>query len=204
MKALCVSNDSRMFKVDGKDLPVDRIPGFEERLESAGLPIPGCGGDDLAYSAFDRFRMPATEMFGGRFTEVRNLASAISGAGMAIISGRYGLVGEEDLLLPYRCYVESRQDVELLQQRTGFMESLRQQHAHNDVLLLFLPRAYLEHLLTHWQGSMDRMLVVTSPRLFPELEARGATCLPRRGPRVGSANAEAVRRMVNGGADAGI
>ncbi len=203
MRALCVSNDSRIFRTDGRNNPAERIPGLMERLERTGLPFPGCEGDDSLYGFLEDYRAPAKEFFGGRFTEVRNLASSLPGAELAVISGRYGLVDGEELLLPYRCYVESKEEVGMLQRRTRFVEALQSRHADHD-LLLFLPRAFMECILSRWQGPMDRTIAVTSPSLFPELESRGAACLPRRGPRVGSANAESIRRMVEGGADAGI
>jgi hypothetical protein len=184
MRTLIITNDSQMFLPGWMGNP-KRGVGYEEYKNSLSF-----GTDQV------EVYLPAWEMFGGRFTEIRRLRERLSEmvpTDLDIISGEYGLISSEMTICPYDRPMDSPTEVLGLESRTRFSSDVVRRIGEHGLTVVLLPKAFVSFLLD--KGSFECMehgIVITSPSLFDRFEGDGILLLERMGARVGSKNAERV------------
>ena len=140
----------------------------------------------------------AEEMFAGRMTEVKNLVSSlseVSSVSFGIISGKYGFIPSNYVVMPYDNVPECKEDYEELQNRTDYAGKIE-----------FVTRGFFDRIVVCVPKDMfalikdslpdDKVIAVTNPCYEEECSRRGWTYLHRNGARVGNENAKRIREIV--------
>lgn len=140
----------------------------------------------------------AYEMFGGRVTEVKNLVERLSEhaqVSFGIISGQYGFVPANYVVMRYPNVPSCREEYQEAQDRTDYAGKIA-----------FLTRGFFDRIVVCVPKDMfaiirdslpdGRVIAVTSPEFEDYCVGRGWTFLPRSGARVGSANADRIEGIV--------
>ena len=140
----------------------------------------------------------AYEMFGGRFTEVKNLAERLkkyAQVSFGVISGQFGFVPSNYVIMDYDNVPSCKEEYEELQERTDFVGKIE-----------FITRGFFDRVIVCVPKDMFAMLIdslprgkviaVTSPDFKDVCEERGWTFLPRSGARVGSDNADRICEFI--------
>lgn len=140
----------------------------------------------------------AYEMFGGRLTEVKNLVDSLSDmctVSFGIISGRYGFIPSNYVVMPYDNVPDSKEGYEELQERTDYAGKIRYVSQNFfDRIVVCVPKDMFAIIKDSLPDG--RVIAVTNPCYEEECDRRGWTYLPRSGARVGKDNAERIREMV--------
>lgn len=103
MRVLVLSSCVATKKYDPEKEPLKSI------LEERSLPIPECDleNEERYRKALNQFVLPASIMYQGSFSFVRELVNTIRKKGdevqFLIISARYGVMDENTLIIPYKC-----------------------------------------------------------------------------------------------------
>ncbi len=140
----------------------------------------------------------AEEMFGGRLTEVKNLVHSlteVSNVSFGIISGKYGFIPANYVVMPYDNVPECKEDYEELQERTDYAEKIRYVCQNFfDRIIVCVPKDMFAII----KGSLPdgKVIAVTNACYEAECAERGWTYLPRVGARVGKENAERIKGIV--------
>ncbi len=156
----------------GRGRNLEDIPGFVETLEENDLNIPT---DDLENE--ERYRevlkeylRPSTLMFSGMFREVKGFYEDIEemvDVDLYVISGRYGLVKDDEEIIPYDAYVDSKDALQGLDDRTALTDDIVEVANSVDLSMFFMATRYLEHLLD--RNVFDRIdtdIIVVSGKTF--------------------------------------
>ena len=140
----------------------------------------------------------AAEMFGGRLTEVKNLVNSlgeVSNVSFGIITGRYGFIPANYVVMPYDNVPECKEDYEEVQERTDYAEKIRYVCQNFfDRIIVCVPKdmfAIIKDSL-----PKGKVIAVTNPCYEQECKERGWTYLHRNGARVGKENAERIMEIV--------
>jgi len=141
----------------------------------------------------------AFEMFGGRLTEVKKLVARldeISEVSFGIISGKYGFIPANYVVMKYDNVPESKEEYEELQERTDYVGKIGYIcQSFFDKIIVCVPKdmfALIKDVLPD-----GKVIAVTNPIFKEECEKRGWTHLPRNGARVGNENADEIVRIVS-------
>lgn len=141
----------------------------------------------------------AEEMFGGRLTEVKNLVQSlteISNVSFGIISGKYGFIPANYVIMPYDNVPECKEDYEELQERTDYAEKIRYVCQNFfDRIIVCVPKDMFAIIKDSFPNG--KVIAVTNPCYEEECARRGWTYLPRVGARVGKDNAEKIREIID-------
>lgn len=149
----------------------------------------------------------ASDMFGGRVTEVRNLVDRLDSAvddrgrklcevSFGIITTRYGFVPGSYQITDYPEVMSDRAGYEEADARKGYVEQTSFLMRPFDLTVLCVPNDMFAMFLDRGEMPDGRVVAVTSQRFKAECEAHGWVWLERRGARVGSANADEIERVV--------
>ncbi len=106
--------------------------------------------EDQYLDILNEFIRPARYMFAGPFTEVRDFTEKLSesiSTKLYIISGRYGLLKDDDRIIPYISNIQNIHDLQKLDERTKFSKKMAELAEKHDFLIISLPRFYLSYLL---------------------------------------------------------
>ena len=140
----------------------------------------------------------AFDMFAGRMTEVKNLVeslSEISHVSFGIISGKYGFVPSNYVVMPYDNVPGCKEDYEELQERTDYAEKIRYVCQNFfDRIVVCVPKDMFAIIKDSLPNG--KVIAVTNPCYEEECTSRGWTYLHRNGARVGKENAERIREIV--------
>jgi hypothetical protein len=120
-------------------------------LRSRGLKVPSFDIEleDTYREVLRQFMKPASEMYGGSFRAIRNLAKAFRRLGkqvdVYVISARYGLISEREVILPYNATLKGL-DIDAIRnwsKRLGLEKKLMELvEKPYDVIIVALPREY--------------------------------------------------------------
>lgn len=147
---------------------------------------------------------PARTMFAGMFTEVRDFKDNLSNCNISlyIISGRYGLLGEDEIIIPYVSNISSTNDIEILDKRTGFSQRMLEKTTESNIVIILLPIQFISYLLTiDWfslLNSNSTIVLVTSKHFKEKFsDMPNIKLLERRGvARMGSYNREEIISII--------
>ena len=140
----------------------------------------------------------AFEMFGGRVTEVEKLVCEIEeicNVSFGIITGRYGFIPADYVVMPYTEVPSCKEDYEELQERKDYAGKIRQMCSPIfDRIVVCVPKDMFAIIKDHLPDG--RVIAVTNPVFEDECAKRGWTYLRRNGARVGNENAEKILEIV--------
>ena len=140
----------------------------------------------------------AFEMFGGRVTEVEKLVcdiEEICNVSFGIISGRFGFIPADYVVMPYDNVPSCKEDYEELQERTDYAGKIKQMATPIfDKIIVCVPKDMFSIIKDSLPDG--RVIAVTSPIYEEECKQRGWTFLPRSGARVGDENRDKILEIV--------
>ncbi len=140
----------------------------------------------------------AYEMFGGRLTEVKNLVERLSEhaqMSFGIISGQYGFIPANYVVMPYDNVPSDKAGYLELQERTDYAGKIEfVTKGFFDRIVVCVPKDMFDILKTRLPDN--RVIAVTSPEYEEYCNMRGWTFLPRSGARVGNENADRIEEIV--------
>jgi len=147
---------------------------------------------------------PAKNMFAGMFAEVRDFNEYLSESlksSFYIISGRYGLLAENESIIPYSSHIKDETDLVNLSRRTDFTQKMLVNAKYSDVILIFLPSHFINYLLTvKWFDHFDSesIIIVSSKQLRNQFSNKSnITVLERKGvARIGVKNREIIMEII--------
>ena len=119
----------------------------------------------------------------------------ISHVSFGIISGKYGFVPSNYVVMPYDNVPECKEDYEELQERTDYAEKIRYVCQNFfDRIVVCVPKDMFAIIKDSLPNG--KVIAVTNPCYEEECTSRGWTYLHRNGARVGKENAERIREIV--------
>ena len=140
----------------------------------------------------------AFEMFGGRVTEVEKLVCDIEEicyVSFGIISGRFGFIPADYVVMPYDNVPSCKEDYEELQERTDYAGKIRQFTVEAfDKIVVCVPKDMFAIIKDSLPDG--RVIAVTNEIYKEECARRGWTYLPRVGARVGNENHEKILEII--------
>lgn len=159
----------------GKGIDITADPKILSLMESHNLAVPqdDIEIEDKYCEILHEFIRPARSMFAGMFAEVRIFADIVSEfaqTDLYILSGRYGLIQENEEIIPYSHHIKTEKDLEILDQRTDFSNLMVDVANNHEIIILLLPKHYLMYLLKC--GYFDRLdknlsiFIVSSKKLL--------------------------------------
>lgn len=136
-----------------KGLDIEKDDELVRLLKKHNSTIPS---DDLANEEnykiiLKTYVRSAKYMFSGMFSEVRdfsNRLATITPTDLYIISGRYGLINENDSIIPYSKNVKTISDLKNLDKNTGFAKKIHTLVNEHSLIIFLLPSQYIKYLLT--------------------------------------------------------
>jgi hypothetical protein len=115
-------------------------------------------------------------MFAGMFGEVRifyNLLKEILPAELYIVSGRYGIIREDEEIIPYSAHIETIEDLERLNNRTHFLKAMLDAASDKRFIIMCFPSHYFQFMIKEgWfeKISMEHLFfIVTGANMKSEL-----------------------------------
>ncbi|HQD25884.1 MAG TPA: hypothetical protein PKV78_05005 [Methanoculleus thermophilus] len=176
-------------------------------LAEHGLGIPA---DDLdregAYREILKdYLRPARAMYAGMFSEVRSFVDELGGvcnADLYILSGRYGLINQNDEIIPHKYHIDTIEKLHDLDAALGFSTKLREICTGRTALIFCLPKHYIAYLNSiGWFETIPggTGVVMITSKEFADLETSHTNIrvLPRRGVcRVGRENRKKILDVI--------
>lgn len=139
----------------------------------------------------------AFEMFGGRMTEVKNLVndlSEICHVSMAVISGKYGFIPANFVVMKYDEVPDSKEDYEKLQKERDYASEVAKYSALYDKTVICVPKDMFSLIKDKLPDG--KIIAVTNPMFKEECQKRRWSFYERKGARVGSENAAAIKEEI--------
>jgi len=133
------------------------------------------------------FVRPSILMFSGMFSEIRGFYEKIEDivdVDLYVISGRYGLVKDDEKIIPYDAYVENKKGAQELDERTNFSKQILEIANDVDLSMFFMATRYIQHIID--QGLLKQieseMIVVSGKTIIDEIDdIENVTGLKKRG-----------------------
>lgn len=143
--------------------------------------------------------VPAEDLFGGRFTEVRNLRNQLAckvKVKLAIVTRKYGLIEGEERITPYLGYVSNTQGICEIEENFALCETIRKMIDACDMAIICLPKNILSFFIRNQVFSKKSKIVfITTEDLAINLKGDYFITMPRRGARVGKDNAQRLLQI---------
>lgn len=140
----------------------------------------------------------AFEMFGGRITEVEKLVCDIEDicyVSFGIISGRFGFIPADYVVMPYDNVPSCKEDYEDLQARVDYAGAIKKYSMHAfDKIVVCVPKDMFPIIMDSLPEG--KVIAVTNEIYKDECAKRGWTYMPRVGARVGNANHEEILEII--------
>ena len=190
----------------GRGIDITEDPTIVSLLERHHLAIPhdDIEIEDQYREILNEFIRPTRSMFAGMFAEVRIFADTISDfaqTDLYIISGRYGLIQENEEIIPYSHHIQTEQDLEILDKRTDFSNLMVDTANNHEIVIMLLPKHYLMYLLKC--GCFDRfnkklsIIIVSTKKLQLDISDHSVNVLERKGvARLGEKNRDEILKFI--------
>lgn len=194
-------------KRQGRGIDVAKNENLVAILRKNNLQIPGndIQFEDLYRDVLQDYIRSAKNMYAGMFIEVRDLVDSlnkISKASLFVISGRYGLLEENDLIIPYSFSIKSESDLIQLDTKHSFVNKMNEKATDADIIMCFLPSYFIKFLLNvNWFKKLDSnktVILVSSKNLEQSfVHSSNIKLLERKGvTRIGKQNRDAILELV--------
>lgn len=148
----------------------------------------------------------AYDIFGGRATEVKNLFDRIRdeevdgkpmcSISMGFITGQFGFVPSNYVIMPYKNVMESRKDYEHYQDEKDYLSQLAYVAPMFDRIIICVPKDMLSLIMEYDVLPKDKVIAVTSLENREKCTERGWLFLERKGARVGNDNADRIFKEI--------
>lgn len=176
-------------------------------LTAKGLQIPRNDlNNEIEYrEVLKEYIRPAKYMYAGIFSEIRDFVDELSplcNAEMYIISGRYGLINQDDDTIPYLYPLDSKEKVLFLDGSSGFSNKILDLCADKLILILCLQKHYIAYLETiGWFEKIpqDKTVIMVASNEFLNLsdKFKNIKFYPRKGVcRLGKRNKENIKHFI--------
>ena len=152
------------------------------------------------------FIRPANQMYGGMFTEVRYFGQKLSSlmpTQINFISGRYGLISENQEIIPYYYQIETTKHLEVADNKLQICEKINRILENNEIILFLLPKQYVEYFIKNgiFRKNLNKThLIVVSSDEFREYFSQipNVLFLRRIGvARIGEGNRKKILEYIN-------
>ncbi len=194
-------------KTQGRGIDIAKNDILVAILKKNNLQIPGndIQFEDLYRDVLQDYIRPAKNMYAGMFFEVRDLVDSlnkISKVSLYIISGRYGLLEENDLIIPYSFSIKSESDLIQLDTKHSFVNKMKEKAIDADIVICLLPSYFIKYLLkVNWFEKLDSkktVILVSSKNLEQSfVHSLNVKLLERKGvARIGKLNRNAILELV--------
>lgn len=125
--------------------------GINALLAASGLQMPGNDlNNEIEYrEVLKDYIRPARCMYAGTFSEIRDFANElrpICNAELYIISGRYGLINQDDDIIPYLYPLNSKEKLQYLDGSSGFSSKICDLCVDKSILIVCLQKHYISYL----------------------------------------------------------
>lgn len=191
----------------GKGIDITKNPKIISLLESHNLAVPhdDVEIEDQYREVLHEFMRSARSMFAGMFVEARIFAETVSEfaqTDLYIVSGRYGLIQENEEILPYSNHIRTENDLEILDERTDFSNLMVDAANDHDIMIVLLPKHYLMYLFKC--GCFDRfnkqlsIIIVSTKKLQSDFsDYNNVNVLERKGvARLGEKNRDEILKFI--------
>ncbi len=165
-------------QVVGKASDIRKNANVLDALKKANLDVPRDDTDfeDIYRKALREFVRPARLMFAGMFGEIRifyDILREILPTELYIVSGRYGLVKENQEIIPYSAHIETVEDLERLDNRTYFLKAMLDASSDKQFIIMCFPSHYFQSLIKEgWFekiGTEHLFFIVAGSNIINEL-----------------------------------
>jgi cytoplasmic iron level regulating protein YaaA (DUF328/UPF0246 family) len=189
----------------GQDIENDEILVKLLKTQNWGIPSDDLENEENYKILLKNYMRPAKYMFSGIFSEVRqfsNILAAIAPSDLYILSGRYGLINENDLIIPYSKNVKTVHELQNLDKISGFVEKIHTLINKYSLIIFLLPNQYIKYFIS--KGIFESIskncsvVIITGTQngkilsKYPKL-----TILPRRGvTRLGDKNRSKIIEII--------
>ena len=193
----------------GRGIDITEDPKILSLLKSHNLAVPhnDIEIEDQYRDILYEFIRPARLMFAGMFTEVGFFADTVSEfvqTDLYIISGRYGLIQENEEIVPYSHHIQTEQDLKVLDKQTDFSNRMIDAANNHEIMIMLLPKHYIKYLLK--RGCFDRfdkklsIIIVSTKSLQSDLsDYSNVNVLKRKGvARLGEKNRDEILKFITG------
>lgn len=157
---------------------------------------------------FYKYLRPAKEMFySSAFVEISNFSQKLSTllpSEIFFISGRYGLIHESELIIPYHFHIKDQKNVELIDEKTNLLNKMTLASEKASIIILLLPMHYIDYFMNNeWFDSISKtkqIILVTSMDFNHLADThQNITILPRKGvARIGKVNSNKIIEIIKG------
>lgn len=189
----------------GQDIEKDNELILLLNTNNLQIPSDDLGNEAVYRTTLKKYLRPAKFMFSGMFSEVRafsNQLATLTPTDLFIISGRYGIVNQDDFVIPYSKNVKTVAELRILNTNTGFVHKIQDLMTQSPVTIFLLPSEYVKFFLL--QGVFDSIprdrsiIVVTNAQNAAILDGYpNFIILPRKGvARLGYKNWEKILHIV--------
>ncbi len=134
------------------------------------------------------------EIFGGRYTEVRNFcnrASLMYDVKISVITGEHGLITSPHCINRYEKITNSKEDYIKLEKRFCYSKTVWEESKSTDALILFVPKDMTEIILQRCDTNC-KLITVTNFTPKYELINPNWHLIERKGARIGKKNEKII------------
>lgn len=131
-----------------------------------------------------------SEIFGGRYTEVRNFcnrASLMHEVKISVITGEYGVITSPYHICKYKKITDSKEDYVKLEKRFCYSKKIWEESKSSDVLILFVPKDMTEIILQRC-NDICKLISVTNFAPKNKIVNPNWYLIERKGARIGKKN----------------
>jgi len=215
LKILVVTEDSRTVLPSrnkwrtklGTGVNLQDHDEIKALLTAKGLQIPKNDlNNEIEYrEILKEYIRPAKYMYAGIFSEIRDFIDElcpICDAEMYIISGRYGLINQDDDIIPYLYPLDSKEKVLCLDRSSDFSSKILDLCADKLILILCLQKhyiAYLEAIGWFEKIPQDKTVIMVASNEFLNLsdKFKNIKFYSRKGVcRLGKRNKEDIKHFI--------
>lgn len=149
-------------------------------LAASGLQMPGNDlNNEIEYRAVLKdYIRPARYMYAGTFSEIRDFADElcpICDVELCIISGRYGLIDQDEDIIPYLYPLDSREKLQYLDEISEFSSKILDLCVDKSILIVCLQKhyiSYLDSIVWFEKIPKDTTVIMVAGNEFIDLSAK--------------------------------
>jgi hypothetical protein len=133
-------------------IDIRKDPIIKSRLSQYNFdyPVDDIENEILFKRTLCDFVRPAKQMYGGMFTEIRHFAELLSASiptEIFFISGRYGIIPENQEIIPYYFRIEDIEDVQIVDKKFNINQKIKEIIKNSEIIIFLLPKHYIAHLI---------------------------------------------------------
>lgn len=215
MKIIVLTDDSRVKfppinkwkKTLGKGIDITKNEEITSLLTSNGCNIPN---DDFFreneyQDILKDFIRPARLMFAGMFSEVRGFTDELlkeHPTDLYILSGRYGIIKDNQKIIPYHYHIDDKEKLKKLDIRTNFLKVIQNLLGEETIFIISLPQLYIDYFFENnffksLPQNVKIILVTLNINKIKLQKIPNAYFLHRQGvARLGMGNREEIKKMI--------